>query len=78
MTELNPSTEQLPSVSLNNEGGKNHRDGTDQKIEALSLSKDGESINEPVRNKHSDDVVHTPVITVESVNDNTVRDEVES
>ncbi len=44
VTELNPSTEQLPSVSLNNEGGKNHSDGTDQKIEALSLSKDGESI----------------------------------
>ncbi len=78
VTELNPSTEQLPSVSLNNEGGKNHSDGTDQKIEALSLSKDGESINEHVTYKHSDDVVHTPVITVESVNDNTVRDEVES
>ncbi len=29
-------------------------------------------------NKHSDDVEHTPVITVESVNDNTVLDEVES
>ncbi len=77
VTELNPSEEQLPSVSLNNEGRKINGEGTDQKAEAPSLPKDGQSTNEPVPNKHSDDVEHTPVITVESVNDNTVRDEVE-
>ncbi len=78
VTELSPSEEQLPSVSLNNEGGKNHSEGTDQKTKAPSLSKDGESTNEPVPYKHSDDVEHTPVITIESVHYNTVRDEVES
>ncbi len=35
VTEPNHSEEQLPSVSLNNEGGKNHIDGLIRKLKRL-------------------------------------------
>ncbi len=77
VTELNPSEEQLPSVSLNNEGGKNTVKGLIRKLKRLLSLKMVRVQMSLYRTNTSDDVEHTPVITVESVNDNTVRDEVE-
>lgn len=72
VNERNHSMEQLPSATVNNES-----DRIDQVIEAPTLSEDGEGANEPIMNAHVDDLTHSSVNTVESVNDSTGRAEVE-